>query len=80
MEKIIITIQIDNSREPFDAEILTESTVSQMLATLCSAYNLRNDRIYQVYASPLGRILQSDESFEQAGIFSGSILTVKNIQ
>ena len=77
MEKIIVTIQIDNKKEAFDAELLSESTVSQMLTMLCSAYHLGSEKNYQVYANPLGRLLGHDESFEQAGVFSGALLTVK---
>ncbi len=77
MKKVIISIKLDNRYEPLDVEVIAESSVAKMLIALCAAYNLGNGKNYSVFAAPPGRLLDPNETLEDAGVWDGAILTLK---
>lgn len=80
MKKVIVTINIENKKKSYDVEIIAESDVSKMLAMLCAAYNLGSETNYNIFAAPPGRLLNPNETLEEAGVWDGAVITVKNIR
>jgi hypothetical protein len=80
MKKVIVTVKIENRKESFDVEISSESNAFKMLAVLCKAYNLGSEKKYNIFAIPPNRLLEPDETYEEAGVWDGAILTLKHIK
>lgn len=77
MKKVIVTIKTDSIKEPFDVEIIAESHTSEILEILCEAYKLGNSKNFNVFATPPGRLLNANETLEEAGVWNGAILTLR---
>jgi len=80
MKKVIVSIKMDNRNKLLDLEIMTESSVAKMLTAICAAYHIGNGKNYSVFANPLGRFLDPNETLEDAGVWDGAILTLREIK
>jgi uncharacterized ubiquitin-like protein YukD len=81
MKKVIATVKIDNvKKEAFDVEINSDTTASKILTMLCEAYYLGSEKNYNIFVANLGRLLQPNETLEEAGVWDGAIMILRKVR
>lgn len=83
MESVIVTVKSCECKHIFDVEIPTNFPANVLvnkiigLITSIDSCFTRLESKYQIFIESLGRVLEEDETLEEAGVWEGSILKLK---
>lgn len=80
MQKIIVTLVSDGMAEKKDIEVPANIKSSEIILGILHDDKKGQNYAYKLHADPPGRMLGPDETFEEAGVWNGSILTLKKIK
>lgn len=80
MNKVILTFFLKKLNKEVDLEVSTNSTIGEVVSIICENYRLGDIKSVDVFALHLGRVLSFDETFEEAGVWSGSKLVLNQVK
>lgn len=78
MQNVIVTITLSQTPGAKDFEIPASMKAADIISHMQEPFKLRKASIsnYRLRADALGRVLEMDETLEQAGVWDGSMLTI----
>jgi hypothetical protein len=82
MERVIVSVQLDDDGEVRDLELPAEIEAARLAELIARALGWTADLAgqstrYEIEAQPLGRALKPSESLADAGVWDGSILVLR---
>ena len=80
MTKLLLTLKIENKSDTLDMEITSSQEVSSIISVLCEKFSIKDAKTFGLYATPPGRQLDPNETLEDAGVWNGTILTLRRIK
>lgn len=82
MQSVIVTIKTDCSHATYDVEVPTDLESGRLAHNIVAAVRLvdrdflSDTNAYRLRIDHLGRNLRADETFAEAGVWDGSVVTI----